>query len=947
MKKAIIIIIVAGLGLMISPSCLEEYLDQAPESGLNEQETFSNYANFRNFLYGVYEGRKYYSDGWYDFNIKTAYPLYFMFWDQKYSWEGLTDAADHCRYMEGHTLKSGQVSAFINKFTYDGKRRPILESMFRNIRKCNMVIKNIDMLQDADQSDKDDFLGQAHFVRAFCHFELMRIWGPMPYLTTVIGPDDPWDIPRLSKYETLKQIAVDMDSAAFYFEKANLMRRDPGPGLPGHLTNSEQARPTGVAAKAYKGRALLYAASPLNNDKGTPAWEDAAKANWEAIQLARQYNYELMSAANYKTNWVGAQYTNEQLYAWNAGSLAWNSGNFQGLISSIFHGTTSNTWSGLCPTQNFVDKFETKWGDPLNTPEERIAASAAGHYNEQDPYANRDPRFDIDILYNQASLAGTWTNGKAQIYYEMKSGKPVYSELLNQSFINPIRYTATGYYIKKIWGENSVKNQKSMHYTDALMRLAELYLNYAEAANEAYGLVPRKILSQNKTAGNTTLSWWMKKEMRSLKLPWWSVKGISMHTLTVTERLPVRPHQMIFSPFQPTATRKACRLQAILLHNPTVRLVKVKIFMTSDDWVPLPFAAIKKRYLTGGYNVISGDDLEKYPSTDIRNAFTGLAPGLDVRELNGSPGLSAEEELAVFGITEKVNISSRGRSMIYIIDEIPTDVTEMQLDPMEIESVTVIKDIVGKSMYGPAGAEGIIFITTRRGRINERILNVNAETGINTIDRMPEWVSGADYARLNNMARVNSGLDPLYSESDISAYAKNDPYDLVHPSVNFFDMIIKKSMPFRRANVSSTGGNDRIQYFAYLGYNGEGDIYKIGSTSDYNRLNARSNLDVKINNFLKARFDFYGGLTYRRSPNYGYDVDFTSEDAATNPALSITEFPVMINDITTIPPIAFPVYTNNDPALKSPWYGVSPAYGQNPVGNLVKNGYYTSRAAIF
>ena len=363
--------------------------------------------------------------------------------------------------------------------------------------------------------------------------------------------------------------------------------------------------------------------------------------------------------------------------------------------------------------------------------------------------------------------------------------------------------------------------------------------------------------------------------------------------------------------------------------------------MTSDDWVPLPFAAIKKRYLTGGYNVISGDDLEKYPSTDIRNAFTGLAPGLDVRELNGSPGLSAEEELAVFGITEKVNISSRGRSMIYIIDEIPTDVTEMQLDPMEIESVTVIKDIVGKSMYGPAGAEGIIFITTRRGRINERILNVNAETGINTIDRMPEWVSGADYARLNNMARVNSGLDPLYSESDISAYAKNDPYDLVHPSVNFFDMIIKKSMPFRRANVSSTGGNDRIQYFAYLGYNGEGDIYKIGSTADYNRLNARSNLDVKINNFLKARFDFYGGLTYRRSPNYGYDVDFTSEDAATNPALSITEFPVMINDITTIPPIAFPVYTNNDPALKSPWYGVSPAYGQNPVGNLVKNGYYT------
>lgn len=377
-----------------------------------------------------------------------------------------------------------------------------------------------------------------------------------------------------------------------------------------------------------------------------------------------------------------------------------------------------------------------------------------------------------------------------------------------------------------------------------------------------------------------------------------------------------------------------------LSHDKTVQLIQAKLYMTSDDIVPLPFLSLKKRQLTGSASVIKGSLLEKYPSTDIRNALTGLATGIDVRELDGSPGLSAEEELAVFGIGEKVNISARGLNLIYIIDEIPTDITEMPLDPNEIESITIVKDIVGKAMYGPAGANGIVFIKTKRGKINERILSVNAEYGINTIDRMPEWVSGADYARLNNMARINSGLDPLYSDADIAAYAKNDPYDLYHPSVNFKDMMLKNTMNFQRVNISSRGGNDRVQYFSYLGYSGEGDLYKIGAPADYNRLNARTNIDIKVNDFLTAQFDFFGGLTFRRSPNYGWDPQFTSE-GTDNPVLTITEFPSVLSDITSIPPIAFPVYANNDPSLKSPWYGVSANYGENPIGNIVKNGYYT------
>lgn len=113
-------------------------------------------------------------------------------------------------------------------------------------------------------------------------------------------------------------------------------------------------------------------------------------------------------------------------------------------------------------------------------------------------------------------------------------------------------------------------------------------------------------------------------------------------------------------------------------------------------------------------------------------------------------------------------------------------------------------------------------------------------------------------------------------------------------------------------------------------------------------MNARSNIDIEINDVLKAQFDFFGALTFRRSPNYGWDPEFTSEDTD-NPVLTITEMPSVLSHITTVSPIAYPVYAKNDPSLEKPWYAVSPTYTENPVGNLVHNGYYieTGRNGTF
>jgi TonB-linked SusC/RagA family outer membrane protein len=387
---------------------------------------------------------------------------------------------------------------------------------------------------------------------------------------------------------------------------------------------------------------------------------------------------------------------------------------------------------------------------------------------------------------------------------------------------------------------------------------------------------------------------------------------------------------------------KSTALVEDLQTDPVIKMTRAKFKMTEDDLVPLPFIGFRKRELTSSPTVLHTEQLDKYPSTDLRNAFTGLATGVEVRELNGQPGMSAEETSGRFGFSSKLNVSARGNNMIYIIDDVPTDITEMPLDPNEVESVTFIKDIAAKAMFGPSAANGVVFIKTKRGKKNERILNANVEVGSSVIDRMPEYVQGADYAKLNNLARTNDGLLPRYTDTDIEAYAKNDPYDYYHPSVDFKSLMLKNSMSFTRINLNSSGGNDRVQYFAYLGYSGEGDITKIGATSDYNRLNARSNIDIKINDFVKVQFDFFGGLTYRRSANYGYNVNYTNQDAGTNTVLSGLEVNSLLNDITDIPPIAFPVYAAPyDPASGNPpYYGVTSTWKQNPIGNLTDNGYY-------
>jgi hypothetical protein len=286
------------------------------------------------------------------------------------------------------------------------------------------------------------------------------------------------------------RIAMDLDSAYYFFDLCDKIRRDPGAGVSGSLDYAayEMYRPNGMAAKAFKSKVLLYAASPLNNKNGITEWQNAAAAAWDAIQVAESHGVIILpltdpvSGNDRHLNFYGKDVCDESIWTRTMGNQTWNWGGGSGAVATLWGGAfmAHASASGINPTQNWVDKYETKNGWPLNTAEDRAAAVAAGEYKEQDPFVNRDPRLATDIIYNQSPCQG-WTNNRAQIWYDGTTP----SELLVTTW-NGRAYT--GYALRKYWANNSTKNQNSSSiYSDPIFRLSELYLNYAEAVNEAYG----------------------------------------------------------------------------------------------------------------------------------------------------------------------------------------------------------------------------------------------------------------------------------------------------------------------------------------------------------------------------------------------------------------------------------------------------------------------------
>jgi starch-binding outer membrane protein, SusD/RagB family len=354
---------------------------------------------------------------------------------------------------------------------------------YEGIRKVNTFLLKIDDVPLPKSSNalgtdesilrtRERMKGEAYFLRAYFYFELLKRFGGVPLTSKPLTPDEATSIKRSTLDECFEFIIADCDSAALRLPR----KYGAEPVQVGYNDAKELGRATSGAAKALKSRALLYLASPLFNPENDQArWNAASEAAKEVIDYtvnedgsgAKLYGLNrFTSTVNmtdlFSTNSVLAQYHQEIVFS----TQYINNTTPERLNAPISFGAKGMT----NPTQNLVDAFPMSNGKPINDP--------TSGYDPLKPYNNRDPRLAMTVLFNGSDFT---VNDKTSVIETYSGGNDGPESYPNAS--------STGYYLKKFLLPHAVWDGRTVNITRTwiLIRFAELYLNYAESRNEAFG----------------------------------------------------------------------------------------------------------------------------------------------------------------------------------------------------------------------------------------------------------------------------------------------------------------------------------------------------------------------------------------------------------------------------------------------------------------------------
>ena len=182
----------------------------------------------------------------------------------------------------------------------------------------------------------------------------------------------------------------------------------------------------------------------------------------------------------------------------------------------------------------------------------------------------------------------------------------------------------------------------------------------------------------------------------------------------------------------------------------------------------------------------------------------------------------------------------------------------------------VLKDATSKILYGPKAVNGVLLVKTKRGIKYKRDRQFNIEFGAQTPVRMPEYLNSADYATMYNQARINDGLSPYYTQTDIDGY-RMGTNPVLYPDVDFHKLCLNDHMSYRKAIAQFRGGNESAQYYVNATYAGYGGYEAVGKNNTSNKFNLRVNLDYKVNDWLKAFVDIAGQMEF-------YTTNYMSAD---------------------------------------------------------------------
>lgn len=303
-----------------------------------------------------------------------------------------------------------------------------------------------------------------------------------------------------------------------------------------------------------------------------------------------------------------------------------------------------------------------------------------------------------------------------------------------------------------------------------------------------------------------------------------------------------------------------------------------------DEVVVVGYATQKKVDLTGAVASISAKSLEDRPITNATNALAGLAPGLTVTNSGGNTPGYESQNIVIRGLGTLNNAAP-----LVVVDGM-TGIALSDINPRDIESISVLKDAASSAIYGSRAANGVILVTTRRGAERPARITYNGNVSFETVAKRLNLVTDyADFMELQNAGLIANGQAPRFSQGKIDEW-RNDAgrNPTIYPNTDWQDHIYRNPSVVQTHNLSVTGGSSAVRYNISFGYvNNPGIIYY----TDYKRYQLRSNIDVDIKPWLSVGTNLFGYID-RNNPSSenataGGDVIFGSGAFNTVPGMTL------------------------------------------------------------
>ena len=277
----------------------------------------------------------------------------------------------------------------------------------------------------------------------------------------------------------------------------------------------------------------------------------------------------------------------------------------------------------------------------------------------------------------------------------------------------------------------------------------------------------------------------------------------------------------------------------------------------------------KKVTVTGALSSVKAEDLTRTPVSSVNNVLAGQLSGVTTVQTSGEPGSDAAQ------IFVRGQGTWADSSPLIQVDGVERDMWD--IDPNEIESVTVLKDASATAVFGVRGANGVILITTKRGSEGKAKISFNLSFSALTPTKMVEQTSSYEYATFHNAMRANDGKEGYFSQSVLDMFETGaDP--IRFPSVRWTDYLMKDVTLQQQHNVNISGGNKAVKYFISAGmFTQDGIFEEFDRPYDYGyqyqRFNYRTNLDIDVTKTTKVSFNISGKVDESRKPHTGQSSD--------------------------------------------------------------------------